>query len=88
MHYGRLFSFFQKNPHLCERPLYRKVILSHLPRLLVKSRTYRKRIGNLPPKYQFAILSSEIASSMVYRNDQVDNYQEMIEAHLQKMPVM
>lgn len=87
-HYARLFNFFQQNPELCSKPLYKKAILAHLPKLLVTTPRYRSRIKNLPIKYQYAIMASEIASSMVYQNDLSDGYQELIEAHLQKMPVL
>ena len=33
-HYARLFNFFQQRPHLCDQPLFRQAILSHLPRLV------------------------------------------------------
>jgi glutamate dehydrogenase len=85
-HYARLFSFFQQHPNLCSKQLYRKAILSHLPRLLAKEPRYRARIKGLPAKYQYAILSSEIASSMVYRGEQTDGYQQLIEAHLRELP--
>jgi glutamate dehydrogenase len=85
-HYARLFSFFQQNPHLCAKPLYRKAILAHLPRLLASEPRYRARIKGLPAKYQYAILSSEIASSMVYRGERTDGYQQLVEAHLKDMP--
>ncbi len=83
-HYARLFSFFQNNPHLCDRPLYRAAILSHLPRLLTAAR-YRNRISRLPAKYRYAILSSEIASSMVYCSDQADDYQALVETRLKRL---
>jgi len=86
-HYARLFSFFQQNPDLCTKPLYRKATLAHLPRLLVSVPRYRMRIKGLPVKYQYAIMASEIASSMVYQNERTDGYQELIEAHLREMPV-
>jgi glutamate dehydrogenase len=66
-HYENLFSFFQGRPELIEQPLFRKVILNHLPAILRDNRRYRARIKQLPPKIQFAILASEIASSIVYR---------------------
>jgi len=83
-----LFSFFQPNPDLCTKPLYRKATLAHLPKLLVSVPRYRTRIKGLPVKYQYAIMASEIASSMVYRNDPADGYQELIEAHLREMPAL
>lgn len=85
-HYARLFTLFQQHPDLCAKSLYRRAILAHVPRLLVNNPRYRKRIKGLPVKYQYAIIASEIASSIVYRNDRTDGYQELIEAHLRKMP--
>ena len=85
-HYARLFSFFQQHPDLCAKPLYRKAISAHLPALLAQNPRYRARITGLPPKYQYAILASEIASSMVYKNDPADGYQQTIENQLRKMP--
>lgn len=87
-HYARLFSFFQQHPDLCSKPLYRKAILAHLPRLLVSVPRYRSRIKGLPVKYLYAIMASEIALSMVYRNDPADGYQELVEAHLRDMQVL
>ncbi len=84
-HYARLFSFFQQHPDLCSRPLYRTAIFAHLPRLLATQSRYQKRIKGLPAKYLYAILSSEIASSMVYHSERTDRFQELIEAHLKKM---
>ena len=83
----RLFGFFQNNPDLCTKPLYRKATLAHFPRLLVNEPRYRMRIKGLPVKYQYAIMASEIASSMVYQNERTDGYQELIEAHLREMPL-
>jgi len=81
-HYSRLFSFFQKNPHLCDKPLYRKAILRHLPRLISKDVHFRQRIHGLPEKIKYAILASEIASSMVYTSNEQASYVEMVEGHL------
>jgi len=81
-HYSRLFSFFQQNPFLCKKPLYRKAILQHLPRLIGKTSHFRKRIDALPEKIKYAILASEIASSMVYMGNEEANYIEMVEGHL------
>nr|WP_224983419.1 NAD-glutamate dehydrogenase domain-containing protein [Geomonas agri] len=85
--YAKLFAFFQKYPHLCDRPLYRKAILAHLPAMLAEKPAYRMRTKGLPAKYKYAILSSEIASSMVYRGEKGnDGYRELVEAHLKRQP--
>ena len=86
-HYANLFNFFQQNPQLCDKPLYRKAILVHLPRMLADSPAFRARTKGLPAKYKYAILSSEIASSMVYRSEgKGDCYRELVEAHLRAIP--
>ena len=47
-HYARLFSFFQQHPDLCTKPLYRKAILAHLPRLLVLPSEDQGVAGQVP----------------------------------------
>jgi glutamate dehydrogenase len=84
-HYTRLFSYFQKNPHLCRQALYRKAILNHLPGILRRERRFRNRVDGLPEKIKYAILASEIASSMVYRNNEDETFAEMIEYRLSRM---
>ena len=84
-HYTRLFSYFQKNPELCRQPLYRKAILNHLPRMLRGESRFRKRVDGLPEKIKYAILASEIASSLVYRNNEEETFAEMIEYRLLRM---
>ncbi len=83
-HYARLFDYFQKRPELGTKPLYRRALLAHLPRILRETPHYRKRIGKLPLKYQAAILASEIASSMVYQEDRDAEYEQMLCGHLQR----
>ncbi len=82
--YARLFRYFQTNPQLCLKPLYRKVILAHLPRMLSGSHRLRRRVGGLPPKYLFAILAAEIASSLVYRGDREADFAASLKGHLQR----
>jgi len=80
--YARIFKFFQERPELCLQPLFRRAILSHLPRLLREETRYRRRIGKLPQKYLFAILAAEIASSLVYRGDQEAAFEDTLRLHL------
>ncbi len=84
-HYARLFRYFQENPQLCDKPLYRKAILQHLPRLLARADHFRSRVDALPDKIKYAILASEIASSLVYKSNEEAAYQEMIEGHLAQL---
>jgi glutamate dehydrogenase len=66
-HYARLFDFFRSHPDLAEKGPYRRALLSHLPRFLRGNARFRRRIAGLPVKYRWAILASEIASTIVYR---------------------
>ncbi len=84
-HYSSLFRFFQDNPQLCEKPLYRAAILRHLPRLIGKTEQFSARIDGLPEKIKYAILASEIASSMVYKSNGDVPFGEIVESHLQQM---
>jgi glutamate dehydrogenase len=66
-HYARLFAFFQRRPELLDTPRFRKVILSHLPKLIRENLVYRNRVRNLPVKIKCAVLSVEIALTIVYQ---------------------
>ena len=81
-HYARLFKFFQKRPEICLQPLFKKAIMSHLPKFLSESTKYSKRIAKLPQKYLFAILAAEIGSAMVYMGDQEADFEVYIKAFL------
>ncbi|KIX12628.1 NAD-glutamate dehydrogenase domain-containing protein [Dethiosulfatarculus sandiegensis] len=66
-HYARLFDFFQKRSDLAEHPMFKKVILSHLPAMISENVKFRGRIKQLPPKIKFAILAAELATTIVYK---------------------
>jgi glutamate dehydrogenase len=84
-HKARLFQFFQARPDLCAKPLYRKALLNHLPRLIQESPSYRLRVKDLPAKYRSAILAAEIATTMVYRQPLEPNFEEALEEYVGKM---
>jgi glutamate dehydrogenase len=81
-HYATIYRFFQNRPQLCLQPIYRRAILSHLPRMLREEPKYARRIKNLPPKYLFAILAAEIGSSLVYRGDYEADFEATLKGHL------
>jgi hypothetical protein len=67
------------------QPIYKKAILSHLPRMLREEPKYAKRISRLPQKYLFAILAAEIGSSLVYRGDHEADFEATLKGHLARM---
>jgi len=81
-HYAMIYRFFQNRPQLCLQPIYRRAILSHLPKMLREEPKYARRIKNLPMKYLFAILAAEIGSSLVYRGDREADFEATIKGHL------
>jgi glutamate dehydrogenase len=83
-HYARLFDYFQKHAELSDDPLFVRIIEQHLPKFLVETKRFRLRLKNLPPKYRFAILASELASSLVYRGDSEANFVEMLRGHARR----
>ena len=85
LNYSRLFEYFQKNPQLCRKPLYRKALLLHLPRLISASEKFRSRVDSLPDKIKYAILASEIASSLIYKSSAEETFIEMVEGHLGRL---
>jgi glutamate dehydrogenase len=84
-HYARLFDFFRQNSSYCDKPLYRKAILSHLPEIIKNNKKFDNRIDSLPLKYKAAILASEIASSLVYSGDNKATFIHMVEGHLSRI---
>ena len=83
-HYGRLYDYFLQHPELCDDPLFVRVLEAHLPRLLVETKRFRRRLKKLPAKYRYAILASELASSLVYRGDSEANFVEMLKGHARR----
>lgn len=84
-YYGRLFDLFKRNPALCDEPLLRKAIVAHMPRMIRDSKKYRARIKDMPEKYRYAILASEIASSLVYMSNRETDFVDQIKGHLKRM---
>jgi len=65
-YYDRIFSYFQEHPALVRSSRFQKVVQHHLPVFIREHRKFRSRVSRLPPKILFAILASEIATSIVY----------------------
>jgi len=84
-HYAQLFEFFRSNPQLCAEPLYRQTLLRHLPPLIGRTEFLRERVDGLPEKIKYAILASEISSSLVYHGERGSDLQDRIESHLRRL---
>ncbi|TNF47414.1 amino acid dehydrogenase [bacterium] len=83
--YARLFEFLGRNPNLCVQPLFRRALFGHLPPLIRERTKYRNRVSKLPEKYLYAILASEISSSLVYRSNREADFEDMVRGHLKRV---
>lgn len=81
-HYANLFALFQTRPELSDQPIFRRVLLSHLPSFIRENPKYRARVKRLPPKIKYAILASEIASFIVYRGGWDENFETRLRDYL------
>ncbi|HZZ83707.1 MAG TPA: NAD-glutamate dehydrogenase domain-containing protein [Anaeromyxobacteraceae bacterium] len=81
-HKARLFQFFQSRPELGSRPLYRRALLAHLPRLVREHPKFRSRLDRLPAKYRSAILAAEIATAIVYRGGFELDFEQALEEYV------
>jgi glutamate dehydrogenase len=80
--YSQLFDFFRERPELADKPLFRKVILGHLPDMIQSEQRFRKRLKKLPPKIKFAVLASEIATRISYRGGWELDFESRLEEYL------
>ena len=80
--YAQLFDFFQENPDLADRPLFRKVMMSHLPAMIQSEQRFRNRLRKLPPKIKFAILASEISTRMIYHGGWELDFENRLKEYL------
>jgi len=84
-HYSKLFDLFQRNPELISDQIMRKALLAHVPGIIRESKKYRPRLNEIPKKYMYAILASEIASSLVYKSNRETDFVDQIKGHLKRV---
>lgn len=84
-YYTRLFDFFSSRPELCLQNPFRQAVINHLPVILQKTPSFRRRIRALPVKYLCAILAAEIGSSLVYTASGEADFEDMVRRHLARV---
>jgi glutamate dehydrogenase len=84
-HYNRLFDLLRNRSDLTEEPIFRKALYAHLPRMVSESRKLRSRLKDIPEKYVYAIMASEIASSLVYQSNRETDFVDQIRGHLKRV---
>jgi glutamate dehydrogenase len=81
-HYSRLFDLFTGRPDLAKKPLFRQVLLAHLPAMVRSDPKLRRRIAALPFKHQCAMMASEIATRIVYRGGWGEDLEESVQRYV------
>lgn len=81
-HYDRLFAFYQGRPDLVDHRLSHKALLQHMPDFIRMNAKYRARVARLPFKIKCAILSSEIAASIVYHGGWDTDLESRLQSYL------
>ena len=84
-HYARMFEFFQSNPERCSLPDHLAALRSHMPAMIQNKSELHTRIDRLPEKVKYAILSSKLASAMVYAGNDDSLYEDLIDAQLKRI---
>ena len=82
--YAHLFAFFESRPELPVKEPFCRALLAHLPALLREEPRFRERVPQLPPKYRSAILAAEIASSIVYRGGDQEEFEDRMRLHVSR----
>ena len=82
MRYSRLFDFFQERPELADQPLFRKVMLNHLPAMIQTEQRFSRRLKKLPPKIKYALLAAEIATMVVYHGGWEPDFESRLRGYL------
>ncbi len=62
----RIYQYLMQNPDKISRPPYSKILLQHFPKLIQERKKFRDRVKFLPLKYRIAMISTEIATRIVY----------------------
>ncbi len=82
---NRIYQYLMHSPDKISRPPYSKILLQHFPRLIQERKKFRDRVKFLPLKYRIAMISTEIATRIVYHGgfeipfeNKLENYARMI----------
>lgn len=63
---NKIYKYLIKHPDMASNPPYSKILLLHFPKLIQKRKKFRDRVKYLPLKYRIAMISTEIATRIVY----------------------
>ncbi len=82
--YAELFDLFRRRPELLTQPVYRRVVLAHMPPLVAETPKFRRRLGSLPAKILAAITAVEIATRTVYHRDWQEDLEDTVRRYVKR----
>ncbi len=63
---NQIYKYLMQHPDKVFRPPYSKILLQHFPNLIQVRKKFRDRVKFLPIKYRIAMISTEIATRIIY----------------------
>ena len=63
---NQIYQYLIQHPDKITRPPYSRILLLHFPELIQQRKKFRDRVKFLPLKYRIAMISTEIATRVVY----------------------
>lgn len=76
---NQIYGYLIQHPDKVARPPYSKILLFHFPELIQKRKKFRDRVKFLPLKYRIAMISTEIATRIVYHGGFEIPFEEKLE---------
>ncbi len=82
---NRIYHYLMDHPEKISRPPYSRILLLHFPELIQTRKKFRDRVKFLPLKYRIAMISTEIATRIVYHGGFEIPFEEKLEGFAKKI---
>ena len=81
----RIYLYLMDNPDKISRSPYSKILLLHFPALIQNRKKFRDRVKFLPLKYRIAMISTEIATRIVYHGGFEIPFEDKLEGYAKRL---
>ncbi len=82
---SKIYQYLMDHPDKISKPPYSKILLLHFPELIQKRKKFRDRVKFLPLKYRIAMISTEIATRIVYHGGFEIPFEDKLEGFAKKL---
>lgn len=81
----QIYQYLMDHPEKITKPPYSKILLLHFPTLIQTRKKFRDRVKFLPLKYRIAMISTEIATRIVYHGGFEIPFEDKLEGFAKKL---